>query len=509
MPPSPESTQIRPAAVFVLAAGGGTRMKSATPKVLHPICGRSLLGHVVAAARQLDPHRLVVVVGHGREQVTAHLGEIDPSVRTVVQETQNGTGHAVRIALESLAATDGECAGTVVVTNGDTPLLSGAVLESLAAAHRESGNAVTVLTAVVPDPTGYGRILREGERVRGIVEQKDATPQQRAIAEINSGVFAFDAKLLAGALTRLTTGNAQGEEYLTDVLGILVGDGHPAGALTVADHHEVLGVNDRAQLAGLRRLLNDRLTAHWMREGVTIVDPATTWIDVQVELGRDVVVYPNTQLYGATRVDEGAEIGPNCTLTGTLVGAGAKVSNATTQGAEIGPEATVGPYTYLRPGTRLARGAKAGGFVEMKNAVVGEGSKVPHLSYVGDTRIGAGSNIGAGTITANYDGVSKHRTEIGDHVFVGTDTVLIAPAQLADGAYVAAGSVVTQPVPAGALAVARGRQRNIAGWVERRWPGSKAAAAAQAVWALAAGSGDGRAAVERPDDGRGPSETIG
>jgi bifunctional UDP-N-acetylglucosamine pyrophosphorylase/glucosamine-1-phosphate N-acetyltransferase len=452
-------------------------MKSATPKVLHTLCGRSMLGHVVAAAQALEPERLVVVVGHGREQVSAHLAEIDGSVRSVVQEVQHGTGHAVRIAMEALGA-EGALDGTVVVTYGDTPLLTTGTLDALVAVHQETGNAVTVLTANLPDPTGYGRIVRSGGAVTAIVEQKDAMPEQAAIREINSGVYAFDAKLLVEGLSRLTTANAQGEEYLTDVLGILAGDGHRVGAVAVGDHHEILGANDRAQLAELRRLFNARLTGHWMRAGVTIVDPATTWIDVQVELEADATVLPNTQLCGATRVAVGAEVGPNCTLTDTVVGAGAHVTNTTADRAVIGEQATVGPYTYLRPGTRLGRKAKAGGFVEMKNAVVGEGSKVPHLSYIGDAEIGVGSNIGAGTITANYDGEHKYRTEIGDHVFVGTDTVLIAPARVADGAYVAAGSAITNEVPAGALGVARGRQRNIEGWIERRRPGSKAAEAA-------------------------------
>lgn len=505
------SAAVRPAAVLILAAGEGKRMKSATPKVLHTLCGRSMLGHVVAAARELSPERLVVVVGHGREQVSAHLTEIDDSARPVVQEVQHGTGHAVRIAMEALGA-DGALDGTVVVTYGDTPLLTAGTLDALVTVHQGAGNAVTVLTANVPDPTGYGRIVRKGGAVAEIVEQKDASPEQAMIREINSGVYAFDAKLLVEGLSRLTTANAQGEEYLTDVLGILGADGHRVGALTVADHHEILGANDRAQLAELRRVFNARLTGHWMREGVTIVDPATTWIDVQVELEPDVVVYPNTQLCGETRISAGAEVGPNCTLTRTVVGAGARVTNATTDGAEIGEDASVGPYTYLRPGTRLERRAKAGGFVEMKNAVIGEGSKVPHLSYVGDASIGAGCNIGAGTITANYDGVKKHRTEIGDHVFVGTNTVLIAPAKLADGTYVAAGSAIVQEVPAGALAVARGRQRNIPGWVGLRRPGTKAAEAA-----LAAGRSvqvpeqvnTGGPLGEHADDSSGSSETIG
>jgi bifunctional UDP-N-acetylglucosamine pyrophosphorylase / glucosamine-1-phosphate N-acetyltransferase len=480
---------VSPAAVIILAAGEGTRMKSGTPKVLHELCGRPMLGHVVAAARELDPERLVVVVGHGREQATEYLAGFDPAARPVVQEVQNGTGHAVRVALDALAETDGELDGTVLVVFGDTPLLTAGTVARLTAEHQRSGNAVTVLTTNVPDPTGYGRILRgPGGEVLGTVEQRDATEQQRAITEINSGVQAYDAKLLRFGLSQLTSSNAQGEEYLTDVLGILAEAGHPVGAHLTADYHEVAGVNDRVQLAGLRRTMNERLTEHWMREGVSIIDPATTWIDVQVRLERDAVVHPNTQLHGGTVIGEGASIGPNCTLTDTLVGAGAWVSNATTVGAEIGEQASVGPYTHLREGTKLARKAKAGGFVEMKKAVVGEGSKVPHLSYVGDAEIGVGCNIGAGVITANYDGVAKHRTVIGDHVFVGTDTVLVAPAQLADGAYVAAGSAIVQPVPPGALAVARSRQRNIEGYVERKRPDGPAAVAARAARAASSGA---------------------
>ena len=473
MPP-----ELRPAAVFILAAGQGTRMKSDTPKVLHELCGRPLVGHVVANARGLEPRRLAVVVGHGREQVSAYLAGVDPEIRAVVQEEQHGTGHAARVAMDALIETDGEIEGTVLVLFGDTPLLSTETLRAQLTEHQQAGRAVTVLSAIVDDPTGYGRILRDGDSVVGIVEQKDATPEQAAITEINCGVFAFDAKVLRDGLGRLNRNNKQGEEYLTDVLGIAAADGLPVGAHVAADWQETLGVNDRVQLAEMRRLLNKRLTEHWMREGVSIIDPATTLIDVQATLGRDAIVHPNTQLHGNTVIAPGAEIGPNCTLTDTFVGERARVTNATTEGAEIGPEATVGPYTYLRPGTKLARKAKAGGFVEMKNAEIGEGSKVPHLSYVGDATIGEGCNIGAGTITANYDGEAKHRTEIGDHVFVGSDTVLIAPAKLEDGAFVAAGSAISNPVGPGDLAVARGRQRNIPGYIERKRPDSKAAKAA-------------------------------
>ncbi|MFW6695561.1 bifunctional UDP-N-acetylglucosamine diphosphorylase/glucosamine-1-phosphate N-acetyltransferase GlmU [Streptomyces sp. MAR4 CNX-425] len=478
-------TANRPAAVVVLAAGEGTRMKSATPKVLHRICGRSLVGHVVAAAGELAPEHLVVVVGHGREAVTAHLGEVAPAARAVVQQEQNGTGHAVRIALEELAGGGVELDGTVVVVCGDTPLLAGETLARLTEAHADGGNAVTVLTAEVPDATGYGRIVRDGSTgagaVTGIVEHKDASAAQREIREINSGVFAFDAKLLASALTQVRRDNSQGEEYLTDVLGILRAAGHRVGASLAADHREILGINNRVQLAEARRLLNDRLLHDAMLAGVTVVDPASTWFDVAVTYEPDAVVHPQTQLTGATRLGAGAEVGPGCTLSDTVVGAGARVLHTVADGAEIGPEAKVGPYTYLRAGTRLGTGAKAGTYVEMKNADVGAGTKVPHLSYVGDATIGEFTNIGAASVFVNYDGVAKHHTTIGSHCRTGADNMLVAPVTIGDGAYTAAGSVITKDVPAGSLAVARGQQRNIEGWVARKRPGSAAARAAEAA----------------------------
>ncbi|MFJ5232458.1 bifunctional UDP-N-acetylglucosamine diphosphorylase/glucosamine-1-phosphate N-acetyltransferase GlmU [Kitasatospora sp. NPDC088391] len=470
----------QPAAVIVLAAGGGTRMKSrALPKVLHEICGRSLVGHAVSAAEELTPGQLVVVVGHLRELVEAHLAEQYPAARPVVQEQQNGTGHAVRTALAALAADGVELDGTVLVTTGDAPLLTGATLGALAAAHAEQGNGVTVLTAVVPDATGYGRILRDADgAVAAIVEHKDASAEQLAVTEINSGVFAFDAKLLALALSLVGTDNAQGEEYLTDTLEILRREGHRVGAVVAADHREIVGINDRVQLAEARRLLNARLLEDAMRAGVTVVDPASTWFDVRVTYEPDALVHPNTQLHGATRLGEGCEVGPNTTLTDTSVGAGARVSNATAERAEIGPEAVVGPYAYLRPGTRLARKAKAGTYVEIKNSELGEGAKVPHLSYIGDATIGEGTNVGAASVTVNYDGVDKHRTVIGAHCRTGSDNMFIAPVTVGDGAYTAAGSVITHDVPAGSLGVARAQQRNIAGWVERKRPGSASARAA-------------------------------
>ncbi|MDX6738493.1 bifunctional UDP-N-acetylglucosamine diphosphorylase/glucosamine-1-phosphate N-acetyltransferase GlmU [Actinocorallia sp. A-T 12471] len=465
-----------PAAVIVLAAGEGTRMKSRTSKVLHEIGGRSMLGHVLAASQTLLPDRLVVVVGHRREQVIEHLAVIAPDAVPVVQETQGGTGHAVRTALEASGPLD----GTVVVTNGDHPLITGATLRGLVDAHERDANAVTVMTTDVPDPTGYGRILRGPDgAVTEIVEHKDATDAQRAIAEINVGMYAFDGALLAEALKRLTTDNAGGEEYLTDVLGILRGDGHRVGAAKVADWVETQGVNDRVQLAAARRQLNDRVLDGLMRAGVTVVDPQTVWVDVQVRVEADVTLLPNVQLHGGTVVRAGARVGPDTTLTDTVVGEDAQVSRTVAEGAEIGPETTVGPYAYLRPGTRLGRKAKAGSYVEIKNSEIGEGSKVPHLTYVGDATIGEGSNIGAGSVFVNYDGVAKHRTVVGDHVRVGSDNMLVAPVTIGDGSYTAAGSVITKDVPPGAMAVARGQQRNVEGWVERRRAGTAAAEAAK------------------------------
>ncbi|GLZ10101.1 bifunctional protein GlmU [Actinomadura sp. NBRC 104425] len=479
----------RPAAVIVLAAGEGTRMKSRTAKVLHELGGRTMLGHVLAAAGELDPERLIVVVGHRREQVLAHLERDWPKAEAVVQERQGGTGHAVRTVLEQV----GELRGTVVVTNGDHPLLRGDTLAAMVRTHEDEGNAATVLTTEIPDPAGYGRILRAADgSVAAIVEHKDATDEQRAIREINVGMYAFDGTLLGGALKRVTTDNAGGEEYLTDVVEILRGDGHRAGAHLAPDWVETQGVNDRVQLAQARRQLNDRLLEAHMRAGVTIVDPATTWIDVDVTIEPDAEILPGTQLHGRTHLAEGARVGPGCTLTDTRVGADATVVNAVCVEAEIGPQASVGPYAYLRPGTRLARKAKAGTYVEMKNAQVGEGSKVPHLTYVGDAEIGQGSNIGASTVFVNYDGVSKHRTVVGDHARVGSDTMLVAPVTIGDGAYTAAGSVIVQDVPPGAMAVARGRQRNVEGWVERRRAGTPAAEAARRAREREAVDEDGR-----------------
>ena len=468
-------SESRPAAVLILAAGEGKRMKSRVPKVLHSLCGRSMVGHALALARALDPERLVVIVGHGRDQVSAEVADQAPDALIAVQEQQLGTGHAVRMVTEAL----GVLRGTVVVTCGDMPLLRGETLHELLETHREDGNAVTVLTAR-GDSAGYGRIVRDADGAfLRIVEERDAAPAELDIDEYNSGCYAFDGALLADAIKRVTTDNKQRQEYLTDVVEILRGDGHPIGAVLAADVAEVLGVNDRVQLAAARRALNDRILEHWMRAGATIIDPATTWVDVTVTIGQDAEIGPQTQLTGSTTIADSARVGPGCLLEDTSVGEDAMVLHAVCRQAEIGPGATVGPYAYLRPGTRIRAKAHIGCHVELKNSEVGPGAKVPHLTYVGDARIGAGSNIGAGTIFANYDGVAKHHTTIGEHAFVGSNTVLVAPVTMGDGAYTAAGSAITEDVPSGDLGIARGRQHNSDGWVERNRQETRSAGAAK------------------------------
>ena len=469
----------RLAAVIVLAAGEGTRLKSATPKVLHRIAGRTLVGHAIAAAREAQPEHLAVVVRHERDLVATHVAEVDPKAVIADQDDVKGTGRAVQCALDVLPA---DLGGTILVTYGDVPLLAGSTLHALVDHHSASGSAVTVITANLANPTGYGRILRGADdSVEGIVEHKDATPEQLAITEINSGIYAFDAQVLRDALEHVTTDNSQGEKYLTDVLAIARSAGRRVSAHLIGDLWQTEGVNDRVQLARLGKELNRRITEKWMREGVTIVDPDTTWVDADVAIGRDATILPGTQLLGATTIGADAVIGPDTTLEDTEVGERATISRTESRLAVVGADATVGPFSYLRPGTELGAKGKIGGFVETKNAKIGEGAKVPHLTYCGDATIGEGANIGAGTIFANYDGVAKHHTTVGAHSFVGSDSVLIAPVNIADGAYVGAGSAVTADVGPGQIAVARGQQRNIAGWVARRRAGTRTAEAAEAA----------------------------
>ena len=463
----------------VLAAGAGTRMKSAKSKVLYEIGGRSMVAHALAAAADSGATRLVVVVGHDREQVSRHIESLGANVVLAVQDQQNGTGHAVQAALAALAE---QPHGTVLVTYGDVPLLTADTLKSFLAEHISAQRAVTILTAELDDPTGYGRIVRDpGGAVTAIREQKDASAQELAIHEVNSGILALDADFITQALAQLGTDNAQGEVYLTDVVGIAAAAGRPVGAHVLKDIWQTEGVNDRAQLARLGAELNRRINEHWMREGVTIVDPATTWIDSAVTIGADTTILPGTQLLGATTIGAGAIVGPDTTLRNVEVGPEASVVRTHGLDAIIGPRATVGPFAYVRPGTELGAAGKIGTFVETKNAQLGEGAKVPHLSYVGDAEIGAGSNIGAGTIVANYDGVKKHRTKVGKHARTGANNVFIAPVEIGDGAYTAGLTAIRNDVPPGAMAVGDTAQRNIEGWVQAKRPDTPAAEAARSA----------------------------
>ncbi|WP_051551912.1 bifunctional UDP-N-acetylglucosamine diphosphorylase/glucosamine-1-phosphate N-acetyltransferase GlmU [Nocardioides sp. URHA0020] len=482
--------------VIVLAAGGGTRMRSKTMKVLHRIGGRSMIAHVLVAAQALDPERVVAVIGHQREAVAAHIHESFPDVVLAVQEEQRGTGHAVRMAVDAA----GEISGTVVIAYGDTPLLRGDSLRAFADEHEAAQRAVSILSGIVVDPFGYGRVLRNEEGdVEAIVEEKDATPAQRQVLEINSGILAFDAEFLRSALPRIGNDNANGEYYLTDTIAIAREDGLTVGAHAIDDVMQTEGVNDRVQLARIGAELNRRIVEGWMREGVTVMDPATTWIDADVVLATDVTVLPGTQLLGLTVVGEDAVVGPDSTLKDCEIGPGARVVRTHAELAVVGGEATVGPFSYLRPGTVLGERGKIGGFVETKNAVIGDGAKVPHLSYVGDAEIGEGTNVGAGTIFANYDGVHKHRTTIGRHARTGSNNTFVAPVAIGDGASTGAGTVVREDVPPGALAVSAGPQRNLEEWALRKRAGTAQGDAAEA--ALSGGAADG--VSDGPGAGRG------
>jgi bifunctional UDP-N-acetylglucosamine pyrophosphorylase/glucosamine-1-phosphate N-acetyltransferase len=436
-----------------------------------------MVGHVLAAVSALEPGRVVAVVGHQREQVGPHIQELLPGVVLAVQEDQHGTAHAVRVAWEALPPP--ERSGTVLVAYGDTPLLEADSLRQFVNAHVSTGDAVSILSGIVADPFGYGRVIRDASgAVTAIVEEKDATEEQAAVTEINSGILALDAEFLDAALPRIGNDNAKGEYYLTDVVRLAHADGHTVAAFPLDDDLQTEGANDRVQLAALAREKNARTLRHWMTEGVTIVDPATTWVDVDVRLEPDVTILPGVQLLGATVVGEDAVVGPDCTLKDCEVGAGARVVRTHGELAVIGAGANVGPFSYLRPGTQLGAGGKIGAFVETKNAQIGDGAKVPHLSYVGDAEIGEGTNIGAGTIFANYDGVQKHRTVIGRHARTASNNTFVAPVTIGDGAATGAGAVIRRDVPAGTLAVSSGPQRHHDEWAQRKRPGTPQAEAA-------------------------------
>lgn len=460
--PARRVSAARPLAAVILAGGEGKRFKSESPKVLHDLCGRPMLAYVLQAAAGLKPKQIVVVVGRQAERVKETARRLTKQrLVFAVQQRQLGTGDAARVADEAL----GRFSGDVVILPADTPLITPQTLRALIHHHRKTKAAATVLTVEPADPTGYGRIVRdERDRVERIVEQTDASAAEKGIGEVNGGVWVFDRAALRPALTKLERANRQGEYYLTDVVEILRDKGEAVEAYRCGDAAEAHGVNSRVQLAHVAALLRARTAERLMNAGVTIVDPDLTYLDDTVRVGRDTVLEPMTFLTGSTRVGTGCRIGPGVRAHDSTIGNGAAVSFSVLNQAAVGPEATVGPYAYLRPGARLARRAKAGTFVEIKGSSVGEGAKVPHLSYVGDALIGPGANVGAGTVTCNYDGERKHRTRIGAGAFIGSDTMLVAPVRVGRGAYTAAGSAITKDVPAGALGIERAEQRNVAGW---------------------------------------------
>ncbi|MFZ7088421.1 bifunctional UDP-N-acetylglucosamine diphosphorylase/glucosamine-1-phosphate N-acetyltransferase GlmU [Curtobacterium sp. RRHDQ10] len=464
-------------AVVVLAAGQGTRMKSTTPKVLHRLAGLPLIAHVLRTAESLQPEHVAVVVRHERDRVAAEVAERTPDAIVVDQDEVPGTGRAVEVAVDALPA---DFDGVVVVLSADVPLLDPPSLMSLVSAH--AGNAVTFVSAIAPDPTGLGRILRDGDGAfSGVVEHKDATDAQRMITETNAGIYAFDVTHLRAVLPGIGTDNAQREKYITDAPALIAARGGRIDVLTLTDPWLVAGVNDRSQLADAGRELNARIVRRHQLAGVTVRDPASTWIDLDVTIEPDAEILPGTALEGATAIAAGAVVGPDSTLRDTEVGVGARVSRTDATLAVIGDRATVGPFAFLRPGSYLGEDGKIGTFVETKNARIGRGSKVPHLSYVGDADIGEESNIGANTIFANYDGVAKHHTDVGSHVRTGSHNVFVAPVRIGDGAYTGAGTTVRKDVPAGSLAISFAPQRITEGWVEEHRPGSAAAQAATAA----------------------------
>ena len=461
--------------VVVLAAGEGTRMKSKSAKVLHEIAGRTIIENLLAAVKPLEAKNLTVVVGSHKDEVIEHLAKIAPKAKTVFQEKRNGTGGAAQLAL---ASHKGD--GTVLILAGDTPLLTTQTLQEFIDLHDSNKNKASVLTALLPDPTGYGRIIRGGDGViLKIVEEKDATDSEKDIDEINTGVYLFESKVLSAVISKIQSNNSQKELYLTDVISLLNDQKESVHAIVSNDYTETLGINDRTQLAECAAIMRDRINNQYMLAGVSIIDPTTTWIDAGVKIEADVVIYPSSSISGESVIKSGAIIGPRTTLVDCEVGSGASVIESFATKSKIGAGAKVGPYTYLRKGTVLDSDSKAGAFVEIKNSTVGKGSKVAHLSYVGDAQIGQESNIGAATVFVNYDGENKHQTKIGDQVRIGSDTMLVAPVTIGDGAYTAAGSVINEDVPAGAIGIGRARQVNILGWVLKKRKDSKSAAAAK------------------------------
>lgn len=453
---------MKPSVAVVLAAGMGTRMKSKIPKVLHNIAGLPMIKHIINILKKTGVQDIILIVGYKGDLVEKVVGE---DCRIVYQKEQLGTGHALLQALPGLQRySEGDC----LVLCGDTPLLTDETLIELKERHHVTEAHATILTAELPDPLGYGRIIKGQQGIEKIVEEKDANPEEKAVKEINTGTYCFKIESLIKNLNRLTAANAQGEYYLTDVIKYLVDDNKCVETLLLKDYKEAMGINNRVQLAEANLLFRQRIVEQHMLAGVTIIDPTSVYIDSRVEIGIDTVLYPGVILEGKTTIGENCVIGPDTRIVDSSVADDVTINNSYLLEAQVGNACKIGPYSYLRPGTELAEGVKVGDFVEVKKSYVGEGSKIPHLSYVGDSKIGKGVNIGAGTITCNYDGTHKHPTIIGDGAFVGSNTNLVAPIKVGEGAYIGAGSTVTKDIPSGALAVARGRQKNIDDWINHK-----------------------------------------
>lgn len=448
----------------ILAAGQGKRMRSDLAKVLHPLAGRPMIHYVIDAVAAAGAERIVVVIGHQGDRVRAALANRNENIVFAEQAKQQGTGHAVMAAEQKLSG-----AATVLVVPGDAPLLDAATLSEMLTVHQRDGAAATILTAVVPDPTGYGRIVRDDDGViRRVVEHADATGVERQIQEINTCVGVLDKAQMLKALRRIQPANQQAEYYLWDIIPLMLADGGRVTSVRAADPTATLGINDRVALADAEAFVRRQILERCMRDGVSIVDPTSTYIDADVEIGRDTVIAPMTVLAGGTKIGARCHIGPGAQIYGSQIGDECVIGTSVLESCQVADEVTIGPFNHLRPGTILATGVRVGNFAELKNAAVGPGSKVPHHSYIGDAELGAGVNIGAGVVTVNYDGRDKHQTHIEDGAFVGCNVNLVAPVRLGPGSYVAAGSTVDNDVPPEALAIARVRQTNKEGWAQRR-----------------------------------------
>ncbi|AKL93622.1 UDP-N-acetylglucosamine pyrophosphorylase GluM [Clostridium aceticum] len=446
---------------IILAAGAGTRMKSKLPKVLHKVCGESMLQHVIHAADQANIKECVVVVGHGAEEVKNSLTE---NIKTAMQKERLGTGHAVMMAYDQLITE-----GTVLILNGDGPLITEETLKELVVYHQKEKYSATVLTADLENPYGYGRIVRGVDReLVKIVEEKDASEEQKSIKEINSGLYCFDAKALREALPRITKENAQGEYYLTDALSIIAAMGKSIGVYKTKDYEDIMAVNSKSQLAQVETIMRRRIAEKHMEEGVTIIHPSHTYIEKKVQIGRDTIIYPGAVLSGTTMIGEDCVIGGNTRIEDAKIGDAVTIHDSTIIKSTVGEHTTIGPYAYLRPGSNIGKHVKIGDFVEVKNSTIGDYSKASHLAYIGDAEVGAHVNIGCGVVFVNYDGKNKHKAVVHDHAFIGSNSNLIAPVVVEEHGYVASGSTITKSVEKGALAIARSHQQNKAGWVQRK-----------------------------------------